>query len=637
MASKSVPDGRLVYLDKLTLAAAWRLLWIGGLMKVTVLDAINRRQRVGRWLLNSLGVQVVEAAFFAGHLKTADGESVRRASRRMAGQISLNAAKEIVQSELQLHTLNESYGRNTIRLFVAKQLQSHIDEWTLRALVSQALCIEGRAEVWMKKPTRFNERFLHEAFQGMDLHFYPSAGFEWIKLAMTWTADVLRDTKLIHSFGHRTRHAALPKTNKPAVLTMQEDHIRADRSLRGQPHWLDTSDQAHAFNTFVVKLLASNLSTAADADRLSQTGVTLIPTSAFRVALREMRMDKTLKCVRRDRRRACWAALLAREHAGKFFLLKIASLLRQAELMGAMALWLNVRVFLIRETYYTFADAMQLVAPALNVTTVAYQYSNMAFVSPLMMSTADKFLLFSDMYKALYQAEGIAPQEFLPTGYLYDGVADHVREKARKYRADLIRAGANFIVCYFDESVQHDRWGGISKDDHLAELYALANTVLNDPTFGVVVKSQFIFNSPTQLYPGDELLRRAKRTGRYIELIEGVHRNDIYPTEAALVADLCIGYKPGATAALEAALAGVRTVLLGKSGTKSLWDDIYARADIEYETIDTLMKAISRYRAGNVPQTLGDWEPILNHFDPYRDGKSVSRLRQILEKSVASA
>ncbi len=638
MESKAVPATRSVYLDKLTLPATWRLLWISGLTKVTVLDAIKPGQRLGCWLLKRRGVHVAEAAFFAGHLKTGDGESVRRASRRMAGQIALIAAKEIVQSEPQLHSLNESYGRNTIRLFVAKQLQLHIDDWTVRALVSQALCAEGRAEVWMKKPTRFDERFLHEALPGIDLHFYPTAGFGLIKLAMAWTLDVLRDIKLMHGLGHRAKHAEPPKTNKPAVMTLQEDHIRADRSLRGQPHWLDTSDPADSFDTYVVKLLAPKFSAAEDASRLSQIGVTLLPTSAFRSAVRAMRKDKTLQRVRGDRRRAYWAAFRARGYAGKFFLLRIASLLRQAELMGAMALWLNVRVFLIRETYYSFADAMQLVAPDLNVATIAYQYSNMAFVSPLMMSTADKFLLFSDMYKAIYQADGIAPQEFLPTGYLYDGVASLVRERARKHREVLSRAGAKFIVCYFDESVQHDRWGGISKGDHLAELHVLANAVLADPAFGVVVKSQFMFNSPCQLYPGDELIQSAKATGRYLELMEGVHRNDIYPTEAALVTDLCIGHKPGATAALESAIAGVRTVLLGKSGTKSLWDAIYGQADIEYETLDTLMEAITRYRAGReIDQTLGDWTPVLHHFDPYQDGNAVNRLREVVEQCMIGA
>lgn len=421
---------------------------------------------------------------------------------------------------------------------------------------------------------------------------------------------------------------------------LQEDNIRADRSLRGQPHWVNVTNPTEMFDTYVVelrKLRASIFSIAEDESQLSKAAVTILSTSAFRSAVHAMRNDKTLVRVRRDRRTAIRAVFRARGFANKFFLLRVASLLRQAELMGALSLWLNARVFLIRETYYPFADAMQLVAPDLNVTTIAYQYSNMGTVSPPMISTADKFLIFSAMYKALYQTEGIAPQEFLTAGYLYDGVAGLVREKATKHRAALGRAGAKFIVCYFDESVQHDRWGMVSKDDHLEELHALAKAVLSDPTFGVVVKSQFIRNSPSQLYPKDDLIQAAKATGCYLELMKGVHRNDIYPTEAALVADLCIGHKFGATAALEAAIAGVRTVLLDAYGTKTLWDAVYSQADIEYETMDSLMGAIVAYRAGSeAEQTLGDWTPILQFFDPYRDGKSVYRLRTVLETAIQS-
>lgn len=327
----------------------------------------------------------------------------------------------------------------------------------------------------------------------------------------------------------------------------------------------------------------------------------------------------------------------ARDFAGKFALLKVASLLGQAEQMGALALSLNVKIFLNGEPYYSLADAMQLVAPQLNVTTIVYQYSNMAFPSPMMMTTADRCLISSDMFKALYVSEQIAPKEFLSIGYPYDGVALQVREKARQHRASLNSAGVGFVVCYFDESVQHDRWGLVSKADHLGELHVLANMVLADPTFGVVVKSQFIANSPSKLYLDDELIQAVKATGRFLELQEGTHRNDIYPSEAALVSDLCIGHKFGATAALEAALAGVRTVLLDSYGSASFWDGVYAQADVEYESMEALMTMIASYRNGEEAcQMLGDWSPILHHFDPHRDGRWVSRLQGVIEAILKS-
>jgi hypothetical protein len=247
-------------------------------------------------------------------------------------------------------------------------------------------------------------------------------------------------------------------------------------------------------------------------------------------------------------------------------------------------------------------------------------------------------LVFSDMYRAVFQENGITARKFVTAGYLYDGVDRLVRDRAKMHRETLTKAGAEFVVCYFDESVQHDRWGLVSRDDHLGELHALAAAVLQDPKFGVVVKSQFMFNSPSQTYPGDDMIRRAKASGRYLELMYGNRRNDIYPTEAALAADLCIGHKFGATAALEAAVAGVPAVLLDCYNTRTLWDHLYARADIQYETIEALMQAISDYREGKAnARRLGDWGEIIHHFDPHRDGKAVDRLRNVVENSVSTS
>lgn len=639
MGNKQIPVTGSVYLDQLTLHAVWKLLWIDGLTQVTVLEAIKPRQRFGYWLLRKKGVHIVEAEFFIGHLETAEGESVRRAARRMAGQLALSIAKGIGESEPQLRAFNEAYGRNTIRLFIAKQLYYHIDYWIDRAMVSQVLS-GGVPVLWIKKPIRFDPKFICEAFPKIDLRFYPELGLGPVKLVISWLVDLAREWKLTRASGESAQHTEPRRSgggnpaNGGAVLALQEDTIRFDQSLRGQPHWLDASDPANSFHTYVVKLSTLNFPVAEDELQLSQKGLTLLASSAFRAAAREKRKEKSLQPVRDAKWEAYRAVFRARGYAGRFFLLRVASLFRQAELIGAMALWLDIRVFLVRETYYSFCDAMQLVAPMLNITTIAYQYSNLPFVSPLMMSTADKFLLFSDMYQTFYNIDGIGPKEFLTTGYLYDGVANLVRERARNHREVLCRAGAKYVVCYFDESVQSNRWGLVSKEDHLGELQVLAKAVLADPTFGVVVKSQFMFNSPSQLYPEDELIQRAKSTGRFLELMKGARRNDIYPTEAALVADLCVGHKFGATAALEAAISGVRTILLNPHKTRALWDSVLADADIEYETMDLLMEEIVRYRAGIAAQALGDWTQILHHFDPYRDGEAVNRLRQVVRQSV---
>ncbi len=44
-------------------------------------------------------------------------------------------------------------------------------------------------------------------------------------------------------------------------------------------------------------------------------------------------------------------------------------------------------------------------------------------------------------------------------GYPFDGSFALVHERARARRTRMREAGAEFVVCYFDESVQDDKYG----------------------------------------------------------------------------------------------------------------------------------------------------------------------------------
>jgi hypothetical protein len=599
---------------------------VGSTGKVTVLEEIKPAQKLGRWLLQVRGVKVTEVEFFAGHIKTADGESVSIATRRIAAQLALVAAKEIIQSDSLLFNLNEAYKRNTILLFVARQLIFDIEYIVQRVLVVGAINNSCPCILWIKRPILFDEKIISELIPGVEIRYYEGAKNKAI-IPIQLALHVLRDLKFISGIGKRkVKKFDWTVPYKPTVLMMQEDTFRADRSLRGQPHWLDANEPGEKFKTCVIKLSDSTFAVEQDEKLLASADIYLLSSENCRYALNENRKNKILLTTRLNRIRCLKAIFKPKRFSTKYFLLQVAFLLRQAQLMGAMALSLNTKVFLIRESYYSYSDAIQLVAPDLGITTVAYQYSNLGAPAMEMLTTADKLLIFSKMYEDNYKIDGISPKEFVSVGYLYNNIPNIVCKKAIAHRDILSRAGAKFIVCYLDESVQHDRWGLVSQSDHLHEIHSLARMILTDQTFGVVIKSQFMWNTPSNLYPNDAIISAAKASGRYLELADGIHRNDIYPAEAALVADFCIGHKFGATAALEAAIAGVRTVLLDCYGTKTNWDDLYAQVDIEYQTMEQILEKMELYRSGNVAQALGDWGPILHHFDPYQDGSAVKRL-----------
>jgi hypothetical protein len=302
-----------------------------------------------------------------------------------------------------------------------------------------------------------------------------------------------------------------------------------------------------------------------------------------------------------------------------------------------LAISLNVKVFLNSEPHHELADAMLLASGALGISTVVYQFSNLAYINPMMMSTADKFLIFSEMYKKVFVTKNVRPREFIITGYLYDHIPLLVRRNSISHRSKIKDAGAEFIVCYFDESFQNDRWGSTTPKDHSDMVQKLAEMVIADSAIGVIIKSQFIRNTPSRLYKDSALVSAAMNTQRFIELASGTHRNDIYPAEAALAADLCIGHKLGLTAVLEAALCGCRAVFINNNKLKSNWDYLYELANLEFDSIQSLETAITQYRNGDAnQQSLGDWTDIIDFFDSYRDSCSVVRLRSIVEELLVA-
>ena len=422
----------------------------------------------------------------------------------------------------------------------------------------------------------------------------------------------------------------------PGVLMLQEDFISSDRSLRNQPHWLERDTTKRSFQTWIIetpgiqKLVDSN-----DKILLKKMGVEILPSTVFLSEKVLYGNNLLLKIFKKQRFYLSLSFLTSRDISSKYFILSIINLLREAEIMGAIASLLNIKIFLTGEPQNHRADAMQLAAPILNIKTIASQYANLGFMPTLMVSTADNYILFSDMYQKLFDDVKPKPVNFITQGYIYDYVPAAVYQKSIRHRKMLKDNGAEFIICLFDESVQYNRWGMISKEDHLNELHELAKYVISDNSFGLIVKSQFILNSPSKLYPNDALLIKMKNTGRYLELKEGVHRNDVFPAEAALASDLCINHKFGGTAGLESALAGIRCILLDPFVCKSFNDGLFEGTDIIYRDIKSIINSVKEFRNGNINnQNIGDWKSIIHHFDPFRDGKSSNRMVDTLNRLI---
>jgi hypothetical protein len=624
---------KMYFVDRLTIASAWTLFWQKDVSNIFSLDPIGARFRFLLWVLSKRGIAVTEAEFFAGHLQAPDGENVRGSSRKMATVITMQAAERIINSVPALRSLNEFHGRNTLLLYISQQLQIPIEYWTYMSLVAQALSGDSNPVLFIKNPVLFDGSLLHSAFPELIICFYRTEKIGIAPIVRTLIKNGLKLIKvnLNRIKSHSSEHNGL---KKPGVLMMQEEYIRWDRSLRNQPHWIDRNKDANSFQSWIIETPGIQKAIdPVDKELFKEIGVEILPSTIFLAADALCRKSQELQILKKQRHSLNLSFLTTRGISGKYFVLRIGYLLREAELMGAVASILNIKVFLTSEPQYHKVIAMQLAAPMLNIKTIAYQYSNLGFMTTTMMSTADNYILFSDMFSQLQKKGEPKPLNYHTHGYLYDYVPALVTQKANRHRQLMRENGAEFIICLFDESVQNNRWGRISKEDHLHELHELAKFVISDSNIGVIIKSQFMSNSPSNLYPNDELLLTIKNTGRYLELKEGVHRNDVFPTEAALASDLCINHKFGGTAGLESALAGIRCVLLEPFVCKSFNNELFEGTDIVYKDIESIIASVKEFRNGNAQnQMIGDWKDIIYHFDPFIDGKSSERMVDILNR-----
>lgn len=258
-----------------------------------------------------------------------------------------------------------------------------------------------------------------------------------------------------------------------------------------------------------------------------------------------------------------------------------------------------------------------------------HQRSFEEFSSPELAMTADVAFLFSHSAARVEAGNGSMVPYAVITGYLGDHrfallkgwVREHVREP-------LDAAGARHVVAFFDENSGDDpRWH--TGHEFMRVNYAfLLERLLATPELGLVFKPKVPATLRHRLGPVRELLERAEATGRCVVLEGGAMHGSYPPAAAALAADVAIhGHLCAATAGLEAALAGVPTLLMDREGwpLSSLYR--LGRGRVVFTDWDEAWQAVTDHLAapGAIPG-FGDWSELLPELDPFRDGRAAERM-----------
>ena len=599
--------------------------------RVAVLDGPARGAAgaLGTTVLSMLGIAVAEADFFAGHLTVATGEAVGPITFRESFRLADLAAKLVCGRSRLLRDMNDRWPRNTVQLHIGKQLWPLTMGFLFRVFTADALARRdgGAAALFITWPSALPRQLMPELRVEIPVRAVGTKRPAW--KAGRFAIVPWRLRQWLRGLAARRRNPQLGSPPGPALLVLQEDNLSLDRSFRGQPHWLDTS--APPFRTLVLRtgrFFDADLSAAErEAARLE-----ILELDDLAAAEADVPVASELRH---------WAGRLTRH--GLFVLdgaeasaaAAAARLAISAAELAKLSTARSVTAFLTCENYMLHADAMHLVASALGIATLSYQYSNMPNPSLPMVTTADRMVVFSPKYHPTFTWPGYPPPAFVDGGYVYDSSFPLVRSRAAERRARLHAAGATFIAGLFDESVQRDKYGWISPDDYEADLLFLLERVQSDPTFGLVIKTQFHHNMKSLSPKLQAALAAGIASGRVELPSRGRHRNAVLPCEVGASADIVIGHSFAGTASLEAALIGCRSIMVNSTPVSGANNSPYSRADLLFPSLEKAFEAIDALRAGDpARQKLGDWSPILPEFDPFRDEKSADRLRAVIHATV---
>ena len=637
----------MIYIDQLSIRTSFRAYKLarkqyGSIDKndIKVLDPIKNSPfllALKKWW-RLFGISFSEAEFFAGHQRTSDGESVWISAQNTLYEVAYKAAKKAIDDSTTLSNLNDSWGRNTLLLSLSKYFYGIAGNTgyntLLKLMVADSISRNNgykKNQLILGLPLGFTKDFIENMCDSINLHTYSIRECSITKnrisiiLLIAFVGLKRLQKQIIVRFKPKTRYGDI---GKPALLLLQEDDLSLDRSYRGQPHWIFQNEDPPKFRTLIIAPNNGRFQDCENSD-LEKYDVHSLPKdflyhNAKKHPVKNRIINSLLKLL--------YISIFgSRTIVASAF--HLAIIFVKAGLLTDLCISQNVKAFATGENYYPDATAMNLIGPQINVHTFSYQYSNISNVGPIMMTTADTLCTFSPLFHNRWSQNGIRPETFYDTGYLFDSSFNLLANRAQKVRRLLNAQKSNFVITYFDESVQdNNKYGIIGKNDHYRELAPLMELVISEENIAVIVKSQFQKNSPSVIFGDDRLLTNAVKSRRWLELGNGKHRNNIYPAEAAMASDIVIGHVIGATAGLEAALAGSRCILLNPYNMRGPNIDIFDQADIVYDDIDSAINGISMYRKG-VPdfQNIGDWTPIMAIFDPFRDGHSSRRLRKAFE------
>ncbi|MBQ26668.1 MAG: hypothetical protein CMH81_00785 [Nitrospiraceae bacterium] len=257
-----------------------------------------------------------------------------------------------------------------------------------------------------------------------------------------------------------------------------------------------------------------------------------------------------------------------------------------------------------------------------------YPRALVSYPSPLTTVAVDVCFSYSVLHADLERRSQSNIPYHVTVGFIGDHRFPLLQPEADRVRGMLRRNGASRILALFDEhSLDDARWSTGHEFMRVNYLFLLEK-VLQEPWFGLVIKPKVPANLRRRLGDVACLLDNAISTGRCYVYEDGGYISAFPPAVAALAADVAVhAHLCAGTAGVEAALAGVPTLLVDREGwpTSPLYELGVGR--VVFRDWDTLWKACCEHwsSSGGSPG-FGDWGSVLDSIDPFRDGRAAARM-----------
>lgn len=593
--------------------------------KIQYLNPITRLQSLVIALFKIIGVSVTELSFHLGDIEKSRKTSLYINSVKLADALARKISDKAI-GEDKINKLNSRFGRNSIQLGLAKFYQIQLMDFCLRLSFLQSS--KGKSnECLIELPYFVDEELIRSFAEAKGINFYanPFSGAKgtYDALKRILRLNLRSITIVLLSY---FKPVTIPHDeNKNITFSFKEDPIHKYKNQRNQGFWVEDGLETHTYYILDQSWKVKNISSVSSFGTLHN-----LPISSIGLAMRKHWKDSRLlkvpnsliKIVLRDLIRLNFKTCTSALHVILLFL--------KSREIGALLIMLGANRFVFKETHGIESDAIQLISKNIGVTTFGIQYSNLPVKNCLMDSTADKFLIFSNLFKNTFSDKYFSPKEFAVIGYPYRNVKMLVKSSAEICRSSLHEKGASLIIGYFDENIIEGKFSLTNEDHHYQDIIKLAKVVLSDNNIAVVMKPQFTTN--TSKYNNDPIIKKAFQTGRFLELCRGNdRRNRVYPTEAGLISDICIGNVLGGTASLEVAVAEKRSVMINPYNVRPTWQGLFEDQNIIFQDLEIFLNEIRGMSKNDLFNTnIGDWTSILKNFDPYEDEMSFKRIQEAI-------